>query len=235
MLDHRLDRRGDVGLVGGIGQGEDRVAHHQGRLGRVQHDDRLALFGAPYPLDGARRGLGEFVDIGPRPRTCRFRGDRGDDLGIAHPGDAVDGGDDGNGRLAAAGHHVDVAGGELGVEIDHRHHIGADRRRGQVDQGDAGKRLQLGVVRLVRLGGGGVEDDPHILELRHRQQPVDAAIGGGNPHPPGTGQTVRGGVDADHRLQFQRLGQAQDLDHQIRSDIARADDRAADFAHLDPQ
>jgi hypothetical protein len=46
--------------------GEDRVAHDQRRLGRVQHDDRLALGCAAHGLDGLRGGLGELVDVGAR-------------------------------------------------------------------------------------------------------------------------------------------------------------------------
>jgi len=38
-------------------------------------------------------------------------------------------------------------------------------------------------------------------------------------------QTVGFGIDADESREFQNLGRSQDFDHQIRADIARADDR----------
>ena len=81
----------------------------------------------------ARGGLGELVDIGARARPGRFRGDRGDDLGIMDRRDRGDRGDDRDRRLAAAGDHVDVGRVEMGVAIDHRDDIGADGRRRQVD------------------------------------------------------------------------------------------------------
>ena len=65
-------------------QREDRVAHDQRRLGRVQDDDRLAALGAAELHDRLRGRLGEFVDIGARAGAGRLRGDRGDDLAPDH-------------------------------------------------------------------------------------------------------------------------------------------------------
>ena len=63
-----------------FGQHKHRVAHHQRRLSRVHHDDRLALGRAADHFDGFRRGFGEFVNIGAGARPGRFAGNRRDQL-----------------------------------------------------------------------------------------------------------------------------------------------------------
>src|SRR5690606_38095167 len=136
-------------------------------------------------------------------------------------GDGRDGGDHGNGGLATAGDHVDVRRVQVFFQIDHRHTVGTDGGRGQVDDADTGLRVaQQLVVVDVGAGGGGIEDDIDVSEFRHLDQAVHAGGAGGHTHARCTGQAVGGRVDADHHAHFQRLAMAQDLDHQIGADVA---------------
>ena len=79
------------------------------------------------------------------------------------------------------------------------------------------------------LGGGGIEYDVDVGEFRHLHQSVHAFVGGGHAHAGSSGQTVRFRIDTDHGAHFNVLAIAQDLDHQIGADVARADDRCLDF------
>src|SRR5690606_13331534 len=94
----------------------------------------------------------------------------------------------------------------------------------QVDQAFT-QRREPGVVLLVRLRRGGVEDDIDLVEIRQRDQAFDTLMGGRDLHAGGAGQTVGRGIDTDHRAHFQEPGMPHDLDHQIGADIARPDDR----------
>ena len=116
--------------------------------------------------------------------------------------------------LAAAGHHIDVTLGKIGLEIDHRHAVRADGRWGQVDHADPRFGFpQRGVVFHVRPGAGGVKNHIDIGEFRHLHQPANALVGGGDAHTPGAGQAVGLRVDADHHRHLQVLPVAQNFDH----------------------
>src|SRR6266536_1541751 len=64
---HLVDRGGHRLLVHRAGQRVDRIPHHDRRLRRVQHDDRLGPLRPADPLDPPRGRLRELVDIRPRP------------------------------------------------------------------------------------------------------------------------------------------------------------------------
>ena len=140
LCHHAMDRLGDrvAGCARGLrrDRAEDRVAHDHRRIGRVEDDDRLALLGAPDHLDAADGRARELVDVLPRPRAGRARGDRGDDLGVRHRRHPGDRGDHRDRRLAAAGHHVDVRSVEVarrgspGGSPQGRPRPGSGRRRG---------------------------------------------------------------------------------------------------------
>ncbi len=74
-------------------------------------------------------------------------------------------------------------------------------------------------------GRGGIEDDVDIGERRHVDQASHARGARGNAKPGCARKAIRGGVDADHYAHFEVFAMAQDLDHQVRADIAGADDR----------
>ena len=96
--------------------------------------------------DGLAGGVGELVDVGAGARAGGARRDRRDDLRVGHRRDPRDRVHDRDGRLAAAGDHVDVRGVEVGGAVDRRAHHRPDVRRGEVDGLDAGLR----VARRVR-------------------------------------------------------------------------------------
>ncbi len=237
-LDHRVDRLQDLVLqVPGLARlgrdrAEHRVTHHQRRLDRVQDDDRLAALGSADDPQRLRGGLGELVDVRPGAGAGRLAGDRGDDLGVRHGDDVCDGAHHRGGRLAATGDHVDVGGVEVEVEVDRRADVRPDRGRGEVDGEDAG----LGVprrVRLVGLGAGALEDDVRQLVLR--QQPVDALVARLQADARGPAQPVGRRVDADHEARLDDLAAPQQLEHQVRADVAGTDDGGggpAGLAHL---
>ncbi|MNM44267.1 hypothetical protein D3C81_551600 [compost metagenome] len=96
---------------------------------------------------------------------------------------------DRDGRLAAAGDHVQVRlVGMLG-EVHHRDDIRAGGCRGEVDDAYP-MGTQLAVMHLVRPSGGGIEGDADFLEIGQREQPVDPACGGGYTEALSAGQTV---------------------------------------------
>jgi len=224
--DHLLDRLPDLGLGVGVervGQAQHRVAHHQRRVGRVQDDDGLAALGAADLLDCRLGGLSELVDVGAGAWAGGLGRDRGDDLGVPDGRDPVDGGDDGNRGLPAAGHHVHVGGLEVGVEVDRGHRVRADRRRGQVDELLAVGGECLGVLD-VGLGRRRVEDDPDVVETVHGDQAGDARGGGLHAEAAGAPQTVGVRVEADHRGDLERRGQPLNLDEQVGADVPGPDD-----------
>ena len=136
----------------------------------------------------------------------------------------------GNGGLATAGDHVDVALLQVLLQVDHRHAVGTDGRRGQIDHANAGFVVtkQLVIVN-VSAGRGGIKHNVDIGKLRHLHQPLHAVGGRGHAHAGGTSQAVGLGVNADHHAHFDVLAVAQDLDHQVGANIARTDDRGFDF------
>src|SRR5690606_39479874 len=71
FLHHGLNAVADGVLVSWFGQREDRVAHDERRLGRIQDDDGLATGGTAQNLNGFGCGFCKFVDVGARTRACR--------------------------------------------------------------------------------------------------------------------------------------------------------------------
>jgi hypothetical protein len=72
----------------------------------------------------------------------------------------------------------------------------------------------------VQLGGGGVENDSDVAEVRHRKQAVDAMGGGQHPHAGRARKAVGVGTGAHHGGRRQRAIAVQDLDHQVGADVA---------------
>ena len=134
-----------------------------------------------------------------------------------HPGHRVHHRD---GRLAAAGDHVDVRRPGVHVGVDRRADERADRGRGQVDRGDAGGGVPVGVGQ-VGLGRRRLEHQVRHLLLG--EQPVHPAGARLDAERAGPCQTVGGRVDADHVPDVDELG-AQQLDEQVGADVAGADD-----------
>jgi hypothetical protein len=81
-----------------------------------------------------------------------------------------------------------------------------------------------GIVRRVRAGRRRVEHDRDVVESRHLHEAVDPAGGHRHAEPARTGETVRVGIDADERAHLELVRRAQDLDHQVRADVAAPDD-----------
>ena len=200
---------------------EDRVAHHQRRLDRVEDDDRLAALGAADDLEGREvvsvnssmlarvPGPADLLEIEATISAYGTGDDAGD--GVDHRGR----------RLATAGDHVDVHRVEVLVEVDRRQRYGPDGRGGQVDGEDAG----LGVarcVRAVRVGRGGLEDDVGQLVLG--EQPVDALVRWPRGRATGAAQARRSRVDADHPARVDHVAAAHQLEHQVGADVAGPDD-----------
>ena len=199
------------------------VAHQHGWVGGIEDDQCPSALSSADGLQRGGGGLGEFVDAGTGSGAGGFRRDRRDDLGIGHDAHLSNRGDDGHGRLSATGHHVEVRGVEVVIEVDYRHAVGPDGGRGQVEDAHSGV-LEFGPVRPVCACGGGIEDELDIAEVRHRKQTVDSLGRDRNPHPLGSGEPVGVRVDADHRRHGQRAVTSQDFDHQVGADVARADD-----------
>ncbi|MNL47575.1 hypothetical protein D3C87_1703700 [compost metagenome] len=119
-----------------------------------------------------------------------------------------------DGCLATAGDHVDVQLIQVLFQVNHRHAIGANGRRRQVDQADA--RLggaQQGVVLHVCASTGGVEDKVDVSKFGQVDQALYAFSSGCHAQALSAGQTVGLGVDTDHGTHFQVLGVAHHFDH----------------------
>jgi hypothetical protein len=136
-----------------------------------------------------------------------------------------------NGGLATAGDHVDVhlAQPQLGLEVDRRHAVGADGRRGQVDHQHA-QLVELAAVLGVHIGAGGVEGDLDAVfhDVGNRPSTPSAVV-----LRPISRARLRPSdwVDADHPHRLQHRAALQ-LVQQVGADIARPDQRAFDlFAH----
>ncbi|MNX97739.1 hypothetical protein D3C86_1301150 [compost metagenome] len=229
---HGLDRAADRLAVAVVAKAINSVAHDQRRLGGVEDDDGLATRGAADLSDGLTGRLGELVDVGARAGAGALRGDRGDDLAVMHLGDTIDRRDDGDGRLPAAGHHVDVGRIQMRLAVDRRDHIGADRRRGQVDHPLAVRRQRLAVP-LVRPRRGRVENNGDVGKAGQSNQTIEPPGGDRHAQAFGAFQAIGFGIDADEGRHLQRVGQAHDLDHQIRADIARPYDGDLGFGFGD--
>src|SRR6476660_7018350 len=109
---------------------------------------------------------------------------------------------------------------EVLVEVDHRDAEGPDGGGGEVEHPHA-RVAQLGPVGAMCAGGGGVEYELDVTEVRHRKQAVDTSCGGGHLHPSGARQSVGGRVDSYHRASGQGTVTAQNFDHQVGADVAR--------------
>ncbi len=103
--------------------------------------------------------------------------------------------DDGDGGLAAAGHHVHIGGAQMRIAIHHRDDIGADRRRREIDHDLARRKADFAVF-LVRGGAGGVEYDVDVIPFRQRGQAINSVMGGGHAKPGGSFQAVAVRIDA---------------------------------------
>lgn len=142
-----------------------------------------------------------------------------------HLGNSRDGGHDRNGRLTAAGHHVQVRGVEVLFKVDHRYAVGADGRRGEVDDSDARLRgKQLRAVDAVRAGGGSVEDDAEVGEDRGIDQPVDSGVNSLKPKRARFCESIRFRVDSDERDELDVAVSFGELVHQVGSDVSGPDD-----------
>ncbi len=206
VLDHAVHARDHVVTLRRrqrIGQAQHGVAHDQRRLGRVEHDDRLALPRTADLLDRAPRRLGELVDVGAGTRTGRAGRDRRDDLAVVHRDDRSDRGHDRDRRLSAAGDHVDVRRIEVFVEVDCRDDVRSDSRGRQVDEPLAGRRQPRGIGD-VRTRRGRIEHDADLVEGRQVDQSVDTVGCDRHVEPGRACQPVRGRVDADHRRHLER-------------------------------
>src|SRR5690554_7209416 len=227
---HLFHRLLYFGLVCCIRQHVHGVAHQQGRLGRVQDDDGLALLGTTDHFDGLGSGFGELVDVGAGAGACGLRRDGGYDFGVVHLRHARHGCHHRDGGLATAGNHVHVTFVQVLLQVHYRHAVGADGRRRQVHNLDVFfVATQEHFVVHVRASRGGIKHDVDVGKFRHLHQAVHAFVGGGDAHTSGTGQAVGFRVDTDHGTHFDILAVTQDLDHQVGADVARADDGGFDF------
>ena len=173
---------------------EDGVAHDHRRVGRVQHDDRLAAV-APPSLATARAVVRVNSSMLARVPGPAERGDRGDDLGVVDRRTRDTACTIGMVAWPPQVTMLTFGSVEVLVEVRRRHDVGADRGRGQVDGPDAG----LGVERGV---GGGARRPTVASKTRSGrvlgEQPVDA-VGrrlAGRAARPAASRRCR--VDADH-------------------------------------
>ena len=121
----------------------------------------------------------ELVDIGPCSGPRGFRSDRGDDLAIVNLGHLADCGNDWNGRLAAAGHHIDILGIQVVLAVNDGNDVGANGSRGEVDNHLTGRETNFTVL-LMGTGTGRIKDDADIVPLRHGDKSVDPFMRGRN-------------------------------------------------------
>ena len=180
LLDSLMDGlRNGIPIHVRLQRTEHGVAHEHLRGDRIQDDDGLAPLGAADLLEGMRRGLGELVDVGPGTRSGRPRGDGGHDLGVGDRGDAGDGVHDRDGRLTAAGDHIQVDLADVLMQVHRRTDKRSDGGRSEVDGGDTGRGVERG-VRLMRLRRGGFE---HKIRLPVMvEKPGDSVRAGLDTH-----------------------------------------------------
>ena len=208
-----------------VDEAEDRVAHDQRRLGRVEDDDRLAALGAADVLDRAGRGLGELVDVGARARAGRLRGDRGDDLGVRRRATTRE-------TAATIGivawppqvTMLTFGGVEVLVEVDRR-----ARRTGRSRPGSGRScacRAGAAAAALATCAFAEVASKTISISSKSGSaiRPSTPSCGGRHAEARGAGEAVGVGVDADHRAHLEVLGGAHHLDHQVGADVARPDD-----------
>ena len=217
-----MDRLGDRVPVGvRPDRAEHGVPHDHRRRHRVQDDDRLAALAAPPTASMACAVVSVNSSMlarvpGPAEReamdaTISAYGTGG------HPGNRVHHRD---GRLAAAGDHVDVRRPGVHVGVHRGADERADGRRGQVDRDDPGVGIPGGVGQ-VGLGRGGLEDQVGQSSCSSSQSTPPALAS--TPSVAGPGQAVGRRVDADHVAHVDELAALQ-LDEQVGADVAGADD-----------
>ena len=229
---HVINRRFNFKLGGRFAQHIHRVAHHQRRLSRVKYDNGFAFSRAPHHFNRLRGGFGKLVDIGAGARSRRFTGDRGDNFGVMDFCHARNRRHHRDGRLPAAGHHIDVLLVNVGLQIHHRDAVRADRCGRQVDQTDPRfYGAQRGVIFHVRARAGGIKHDVDVGEFWHRKKPRHPFMGGGNAHTPGACQTVGLRINPHHHRHLQTYAVTQNFNHQIGADVARADNGDFTLTH----
>ena len=219
--DHSVDAGADGVPIRFTSQQVNRIPHHQRRFGRVKDNNGLAMPCAAYLLNGVTGGFSKFINISAGAGPGGAAGDRRNNFRVVHRRDAGNCRHHGNGRLTAAGHHVDVAGLYL-VEVNRRDHIWADGRRRQVNHLNT-VLLQLSVVVRMRTGGSGVKHYIDTAESLHLQQSVNSFRRGGNAPFRRASESFGTRVDANHRTHFQMTRVAHHLNHQIGTDIAGPD------------
>ena len=106
------------------------VAHEDRRIGGIQDYNRLTARRVADLLQAASGSFSELVDILPGAGPGAFTRDGGDDLGVLHRSNLVEGAHQRHGRLTAATHQVDVARADVLVEIDQRDDVRPDSGRG---------------------------------------------------------------------------------------------------------
>ena len=79
-------------------------------------------------------------------------------------------------------------------------------------------------------GAGGVKDKVNVGKLGHAGQTLDTFVRSGHAHAGCARQAIGVGVDADHGTHFDMLAVAQNLDHQVCTNVAAADDGGFEFA-----
>ena len=136
-----------------------------------------------------------------------------------------------NGCLATAGHHVDVVVIQIRVQVHDRHTVRTDGRWSEIDAANIGLVLsQQGIIFHMGASGGGIENDFDVLELRHRNESINAFMRGGHSHAFRTSKAVGCRVDTDHYRDFHVFTVTQQLDHQIGPDVSAADNGGLDLS-----
>ena len=105
-------------------------------------------------------------------------------------------------------------------EVDRGDDLRAPGGRGEVDGGDPGFGVLLGVAH-VHVGAGGVED--HVEVIAVLENPVGSLMRGVDAESLRAREAIGGRIDADQCGKLQSVA-AQHLDHEVGADIAGADD-----------
>ena len=215
--DHALngsDYRGRVKIS--LRNGVHGIAHHNGRIGGIENDDRFPALCSANHRKGSGRCLSELVDILPGSWSRGEAGDRTDHLGVAHWSDTAHGVDQRSRCLPTAGNHIDVDLIQMLSEVSGRDDIGASGSRSQVN-GDATSCTQGFRVANVGFGTGRIEDD---LDLGIFEHCLDATGTGANTERAGAGESHGVGVDASQENQFHMPRLLQEFVHQVAADVA---------------
>src|SRR5271166_706611 len=227
---HTLDGCFNLRRIDCGGEHIHGVAHRDGRFRRIEHDNCLSFRSAANEFDGLRSGFSEFIDVGACSGTRRFAADGGNNLRVVyrrHPGDR---GNDWNGCLSAARHHVYIELKKVLIQIYNRHTVWPDCRGSQIDH--AKLRLDCAQKRIaadVRPGARRVEHNVNVRKLGQARQCFHSPVGGGDAQTRRASQAVRVRINADQGGHSQASTVAQNLDHQVGSDIAGANDGRVDW------